>query len=363
MKDTIKTEPIYTPKSVKKVFLNELSPVASKLKTKLIFVKGKYNMNPNGRPYYGRDRLYYDELLDEDSSTKLTVIVPERIRKIVPLDKLCVLRGVLFQKEKTEGVTVDLQLMVDDVRKVEKEKISEKEKNENEKRYEILRVKQDKERVNIEDILMGILRERGKPRIAVITGVNAITDKDVREEVGEYAKYYYLNNQKVNLSNEKEIIGTLKKLDKENFNVIALVRGGGSGLDIFNSIELSYTVVSMKTPVVSALGHAEDKLFLDEVVDEKYITPTAFGGKLREIAQKIERDRELKEENKKLRNEEEKLREEIERDRELKEENKKFRHEKEKLRKEIQAVNERSEKIMVVMIIIIVISFILAIFI
>ena len=189
--------------------------------------------------------------------------------------------------------------------------------------------------MNIENILMGILRERGKPRIAVITGISAITDKDVRGGLGEYAEYYWLNDQKVNLSNEKEIVGALKKLDEENFNVIALVRGGGSGLDIFNSIELSYTVVSMKTPVVCALGHAEDKLFLDEVVNEKYITPTAFGGKLREIAQKIERGRELREENKKLRNEEERL------------------------RKEIQVVNERSKKIMIVMIIIIVIIFIL----
>lgn len=74
-----------------------------------------------------------------------------------------------------------------------------------------------------------------------------------------------------------EIGGVLKRVDSLGYDVIIIARGGGSLEDLapFYDEELVRTVFSMKTPVVSAVGHETDFSLVDFVADRRAATPTA----------------------------------------------------------------------------------------
>ncbi|MFM6966926.1 MAG: exodeoxyribonuclease VII large subunit, partial [Rhodoluna sp.] len=58
--------------------------------------------------------------------------------------------------------------------------------------------------------------------------------------------------------------------------VIIIARGGGSFLDlmVFSDEALVRTAVAAKTPIVSAIGHENDRPVLDDVADLRASTPT-----------------------------------------------------------------------------------------
>jgi len=73
------------------------------------------------------------------------------------------------------------------------------------------------------------------------------------------------------------IIEALKKLDTMGLDVLIIARGGGSkeDLDCFNSEKLARFIVTLKTPVVSAVGHETDFTICDFVADLRAPTPSA----------------------------------------------------------------------------------------
>lgn len=75
----------------------------------------------------------------------------------------------------------------------------------------------------------------------------------------------------------KDLIFNLKKIDKLNYDIIILARGGGSFEDLFcfNDEELVKTIFSLKTYIVSGIGHEQDFTLADFVSDLRAPTPTA----------------------------------------------------------------------------------------
>jgi exodeoxyribonuclease VII large subunit len=77
-----------------------------------------------------------------------------------------------------------------------------------------------------------------------------------------------------------QIIDALQMLDRDPAtDVIVIARGGGSVEDLlpFSDEELCRAVASVRTPVVSAIGHEPDTPLLDHVADLRCSTPTAAG--------------------------------------------------------------------------------------
>lgn len=70
-----------------------------------------------------------------------------------------------------------------------------------------------------------------------------------------------------------------RRVAAEPVDVIFVVRGGGSKLDLmaFDSEELARTVASMPVPVVAGIGHATDSSIVDEVAAISVKTPSAAG--------------------------------------------------------------------------------------
>lgn len=83
----------------------------------------------------------------------------------------------------------------------------------------------------------------------------------------------------------QNIINALIKADSSNVDCIVLARGGGSIEDLwaFNDEGLARCIHSLKTPLVTGIGHESDTTIADLVADFRAATPTA-------AVQKVVRD-------------------------------------------------------------------------
>lgn len=77
----------------------------------------------------------------------------------------------------------------------------------------------------------------------------------------------------------KDIAKSLAEVDKLNYDVIIIARGGGSLEDLapFYDETLVRTIYNCVTPIVSAVGHETDFSLCDFVADYRAATPTAAG--------------------------------------------------------------------------------------
>ena len=69
----------------------------------------------------------------------------------------------------------------------------------------------------------------------------------------------------------------LRRLSTEDIDIVALVRGGGSKLDLaaFDAEEVGRAVAAMPVPVISGIGHETDRSVVDEAAAVSVKTPTA----------------------------------------------------------------------------------------
>lgn len=117
-------------------------------------------------------------------------------------------------------------------------------------------------------------------RIGLITGKDSDAEKDVLQNVRRRwpdAQFKIINTLVQGEKAVPEIVSALSKLDNDpEVDVIVIARGGGSFIDlvIFSDESLVRAVAAAKTPVVSAIGHENDRPVLDEVADVRASTPT-----------------------------------------------------------------------------------------
>lgn len=128
--------------------------------------------------------------------------------------------------------------------------------------------------------------ERKKPlpflpnKIGLITGKDSDAEKDVLQN----AKLRWPDVQfrviHTLVQGEKaapEVIAAIKELDADpEVDVIIIARGGGSFLDlmVFSDEVLVRAAANAITPIVSAIGHENDRPVLDDVADLRASTPT-----------------------------------------------------------------------------------------
>lgn len=115
-----------------------------------------------------------------------------------------------------------------------------------------------------------------KTRIAVIStddrgqGYNDFVNKIYKRNI-EYKLYCISPMTSDNITKE------LAKVKKENFDCIAIVRGGGNynySLFEFNNPKLAKAINDVEIPVIVGIGHKDDEFLIDEFSYRKAITPT-----------------------------------------------------------------------------------------
>jgi exodeoxyribonuclease VII large subunit len=90
------------------------------------------------------------------------------------------------------------------------------------------------------------------------------------------------------------VVHALGRLGSEEVDLVALVRGGGSKLDLaaFDAEEVGRAVASMPVPVITGIGHETDRSVADEAAAVAEKTPTAAAewivGRVAEYAGRLE---------------------------------------------------------------------------
>lgn len=76
-----------------------------------------------------------------------------------------------------------------------------------------------------------------------------------------------------------EIIAALREAGRHDVDVVVLLRGGGSKMDlhIFNDYDICKTIAELKHPVLTGVGHQTDEVVADRVANRHHITPSALG--------------------------------------------------------------------------------------
>lgn len=128
--------------------------------------------------------------------------------------------------------------------------------------------------------------ERKKPlpflpnKIGLITGKDSDAEKDVLQNAKlrwPEVQFRVINTLVQGDKAAPEVIEAIKTLDADDeVDVIIIARGGGSFLDllVFSDEALVRTAAAAKTPIVSAIGHENDRPVLDDVADLRASTPT-----------------------------------------------------------------------------------------
>lgn len=125
-----------------------------------------------------------------------------------------------------------------------------------------------------------ILKNKYPEKVAVLVGDNSAAMSDIKTTFYRRwpickVDYYPVLVQGKDAS--KNIIENLLIVDELGYDAIILARGGGSFEDLFqfNDESLIKTVYSLKTFLISGVGHEQDYTLVDFVSDLRAPTPTA----------------------------------------------------------------------------------------
>ena len=116
--------------------------------------------------------------------------------------------------------------------------------------------------------------------IGLITAENSDAEKDVRQNILLRWPEAVIKLANVSVQGAEcapSVIAALKKMDADpDVEVIIITRGGGGFLDLvgFSDEALVRAVAACETPVISAIGHENDRPIIDDVSDLRASTPT-----------------------------------------------------------------------------------------
>ena len=73
------------------------------------------------------------------------------------------------------------------------------------------------------------------------------------------------------------MLSVLQIADGQKFDLLIIARGGGDGIQIYNNKTVAQTIDSLRTPVITAIGHSTDTTLSDLVATKRVETPFAAG--------------------------------------------------------------------------------------
>lgn len=272
---------VYCPSEIVDIFNDFLSRTG--MGTKVVLVTGIF-LKTAKQVYSG---YYYDTLKDQNSDQELSLRIPQSLRDGLDNGSLVTIGGTIYRQPGNRG-SIQLGLKVSRVETLQQQAVSEEDM----KRAELRSAKKQKGFKNVESLLESILmRGERRPRVALIFAEASITrtDFDCGKRAAEAS--YDIEEYRANFSRPQEVCGLLDRLDGSGYDVLALVRGGGSGIECLDNLDILAKVAVLKTPVICAVGHPEERLFIKVIADAEVPTPTGLGQWLSDLAEKVSKTR------------------------------------------------------------------------
>lgn len=258
---------IYKPSELLGMFTSYLSQ--QDVNRQVIFLQGIYLKNPK---HDARWSCRYDILRDENTQTEITLQIPYKLCEDLKDGNLVTVGGVLGRRVQNNS-HIQLMLVVSRVEIVQEQAINEYEI----KRMELRRQKSTKGFKNVDSILEQLLFIDQRPKVALVFAATSITMSDFNAGIQTAKAAIDFEEYRVNFSNSQELCQALKSIDTKSYNVIAIIRGGGGGIEKLDELEVLETVGNMKTAIIAAIGHVEEKLFIKQLADKEAPTPNGLG--------------------------------------------------------------------------------------
>ena len=258
---------IYKPSELLGMFAAYLS--RQDVNSQVIYLRGIYLKNPKHDP---RWTYRYDVLRDEDTQTEITLQMTQKQSEELKDGNLVTVGGVLGRRVQNNS-HIQLMLVVSRIEIVQEQVVDEDEL----KRIELRRKKVSLGYKNVDGLLEQKLFTDERPKVALIFATTSITMADFNAGINAAKSAIDFLEYRVNFSSPNDFSTLLKQLDPQGFDVIALVRGGGAKVEAADDLGVLETIVTLKTPVIAAIGHVEEKLFIKQLADKEAPTPNGLG--------------------------------------------------------------------------------------
>ena len=267
----------YKPSELLGMFTAYLS--RQDVNSQVIYLRGIYLKNPK---HDSRWSYRYDILRDEDTQTEITLQMTQKQSEELKDGNLVTVGGVLGRRVQNNS-HIQLMLVVSRVEVVQEQVVDEDEL----KRIELRRKKVSLGYKNVDGLLEQKLFTDERPRIALVFATTSITMADFNAGINAAKSAIDFFEYRVNFSSPNEFSTLLKQLDLQGYDVIALVRGGGAKVEAADDLGVLETVVNLKTPIIAAIGHVEEKLFIKQIVDKEAPTPNGLGQYFSDIVEAV----------------------------------------------------------------------------
>ena len=266
----------YKPSEIIGIFNSILAKQS--VNAQVVYLRGVYLAS--GRQPYGG--YFYDTLRDEDRQEEITIYLTQQQRESLKNGNLVMVGGVLGRNVNHRG-QIQLVLNVSRIDIIQDQAVDESEI----KRMELRQKKATIGFKNVDAILEQLLYTGGRPKVALVFAKSSITMSDFEAGINAAKTAIDFTEQRVNFSNSQELVRTLKGIDEFGFAVVAIVRGGGGGIEKLDDLDVLETIVNLKTPIIAAIGHVEEKLFIKQLVDKAAPTPNGLGQYFSEMVESV----------------------------------------------------------------------------
>ena len=260
-------QPVYTPTDI-------LNIVKEHLRTSNIpvVVEGVYMMT--GTKAYNGGIWWYDEIRSQFDNSKLKAMVPTGIRDQIKAGEVVQLSGTITKTVNDYDGKIELMLRVSGLIGKRENEISEEELE----RLKLLQQKASKGSKPVDSLLESLLfSEERQPKVALVYAESSITDSDFMAGVQAASGAITFQEFRQSFNDVQGIIRLMGELDQGDFDILCLVRGGGSGLDVFDSPKLAAAIMGLTKPTIAAIGHEVDTPLLCKVTDRNIGTPSLLG--------------------------------------------------------------------------------------
>ena len=264
---------LFKPSEIIGILRNHLA--TGQVNQKVVCLRGIYFKGGYVNQYF---HTATDRLVDESTSDELSLSMPLNLRDDLENGNVITVHGVLDRSITNKGL-IQIVLKVTEVEKIKELAVSEDEI----KRTELRRIKSEKGFKNVDSILESLLFQDKRPQVALIYAETSITNDDFEKGVQAARTHIDFKEYRVSFAKTKVFCQTLKQLDAMNFDVIAVIRGGGAGLEALDEVELLETLVNMNTAWMYGAGHEGEKLFILNIADKAIAIPHALGTYFRDI--------------------------------------------------------------------------------
>lgn len=264
---------LFKPSEIIGILRNHLA--TGQVNQKVVCLRGIYFKGTYINQYY---HTASDRLVDESTSDELTLSMPLNLREEYENGNVITVHGILDRSITNKGL-IQIILKVTEVEKIKELAVSEDEI----KRTELRRIKSEKGFKNVDNILESLLYQDKRPQVALVYAETSITNEDFEKGVQAARTHIDFKEYRESFARTKAFCQKLKQLDTMNFDVIAIIRGGGAGLEALDEVELLETLVNMNTAWMYGAGHEGEKLFILNIADKAIAIPHALGTYFRDI--------------------------------------------------------------------------------